>query len=119
MPLDYIAPEERVVACLNRDAVDGIGDSARQNRRWSRPRRIGPRRSQSGRILNHDPSAAHPRHAWRVASVPRDFIMKTLSRFVIPTLLVSVGLTPPLFAGKVQAFTGKEADFSRYKTFQW
>jgi hypothetical protein len=32
------------------------------------------------------------------------------------SLLLSACLMPPIFAGKVQAFTGKEVDFSRYKT---
>ncbi len=35
------------------------------------------------------------------------------------TIVVSVFLMPTLVMGKVQAFTAKDADFSRYKTFQW
>jgi hypothetical protein len=32
---------------------------------------------------------------------------------------VCVLLVAPCFAGKVQSWVGKEADFSRYKTYQW
>jgi Domain of unknown function (DUF4136) len=35
------------------------------------------------------------------------------------SLLISFGLTAPVFAGKVKAFTGENADFPRYKTYQW
>jgi hypothetical protein len=46
-------------------------------------------------------------------------IMRPLARLVILTLLVSLYWSVPMFAGKVEAFAGKDADFSRYKTFQW
>jgi hypothetical protein len=35
------------------------------------------------------------------------------------TLLASACLMPPAFAAKVKAQTGKNADFSSYKTYQW
>jgi hypothetical protein len=45
--------------------------------------------------------------------------MRRTSRLLRLTIVVSVFLMPPLVIGKVQAFTAKDADFSRYKTFQW
>jgi Domain of unknown function (DUF4136) len=35
------------------------------------------------------------------------------------TMVISVGLMPPVFAGNVKAQTAKDADFPRYKTYQW
>jgi len=46
-------------------------------------------------------------------------IMKIAYRVLGLTLLVSACLMPPLFAGKVIAEVGENADFSRYKTYQW
>jgi uncharacterized protein DUF4136 len=45
--------------------------------------------------------------------------MRTLSQTLGWSLLISACLMPPLLSGKTEAFTGKNADFARYKTYQW
>jgi hypothetical protein len=45
--------------------------------------------------------------------------MRMSSQLLSLTLLASVWALPPLMAAEVKAFTGKDADFPRYKTFQW
>ena len=45
--------------------------------------------------------------------------MKTHSRILSLTLLITAFLTPSVFAGKVKVQNGENPDFAHYKTYQW